>query len=153
MLNVQAQWRRGAPQSSESGMILMRRSLKECRSYKSNHCKLLLVMTHSHSPPVCADLTAAPLQLYAFSVQNVKTQPMYRRGLAFYKFCSHLKDTILSSPLTLVNYSISPSRAKTLLHIFPWKRTRVKFSHIQPRNKCHNVYGLHHIKMGCCITY
>lgn len=57
----------GRATERESSMILMRRILKQCRSYKSSHCKLLLVMTHSHSPPVCADLTTAPLQLYAFS--------------------------------------------------------------------------------------
>lgn len=37
----------------------MRRTLKQCRSYKSTQCKLLLVMTHSHSQPVCAESTAA----------------------------------------------------------------------------------------------
>lgn len=41
--------------------------LKQCRSYKSTHCKLLLVMTHSHAPPVCAESTAAFCGLYAFS--------------------------------------------------------------------------------------
>lgn len=44
-----------------------RRTLKQCRSYKSTQCKLLLVMTHSHSPPVCAESTAAFSGLYAFS--------------------------------------------------------------------------------------
>lgn len=126
MLNVQAQWRRGEPQSSESSMILMRRILKQCRSYKSSHCKRLLVMTHSHSPPVCADLTTAPLQIYAYSAwgKTWKTQSLYRREVGFLEaywmqLCSHLKDNNLSSPLTLMNYSISPSRAEADCTYFP----------------------------------
>lgn len=45
----------------------LRRSLKQCRSHKSAQCKLLLVMSHSHSPPVCAESTAAFCELYACS--------------------------------------------------------------------------------------
>lgn len=50
--------------------------------------------------------------------QNMKTQSLYRRGVGFLEaywmqLCSHLKVTNLSSLLTLMNYSISFSRAET----------------------------------------
>lgn len=56
--------------------------------------------------------------------QNLKTQSLYRREVGFLEaywmqLCSHLKDTNLSSPLTLMNYSISPSRAETDRTYFP----------------------------------
>lgn len=75
MLRLQAQWRRGEPQSRESSMILMRRILKQCRSYKSSHCKLLLVMTHSYSPPVCILSCCSAAILCLFGIwQNMKPQ-------------------------------------------------------------------------------
>lgn len=58
----------------------MRRTLKQCRSYKSTQCKLLLVM--AHPPPVCAESTAAFCGLYALSlcVKNMETQSPFWRG-------------------------------------------------------------------------
>lgn len=44
----------------------MRRILKQRGSCESTQCKLLLVMTRSHSPPACAELTAASCKFMHF---------------------------------------------------------------------------------------
>lgn len=130
MLKLQAQWRPGEPQSRESSMILVRRTLKQCRSYKSSHCKLLLVMTQSYSPPVCGLNYCSAATLCIFCIwKNVTTQPLYRRGVGFLEaywmqLCSHFKDTNLSSLLTLMNCSFSPSRAEFDCTYFPQNTPR-----------------------------
>lgn len=59
----------------------MRRILKQCGSYESTQSKLLLVMTHSHSPPVCAESTAALCDLFISAMCKIsETQSFYRRG-------------------------------------------------------------------------
>lgn len=45
----------------------VRRILKQLGSCESTQCKLLLVMTRSHSPPACAELDCRRLlHIYAF---------------------------------------------------------------------------------------
>lgn len=76
----------------------MRRTLKQCRSSKSTQCKLLLVMTHSHSQPECAESTAAFGDFMHFRHVWNHVKPMFPKegrvfGGAYWMrlFCGHLR--------------------------------------------------------------
>lgn len=130
MLSLQAQWRRGEPQNRESSMILMRRILHQCRSYKSSHCKLLLVMTHSQSPPVCGLHYCFSAILCLFSMwKNTKTNHCIEGGRLW------ITSKTLTYHLGSDEQQHFPPRGLRLAAHICWQHTDFNFAVLSPLNK------------------